>query len=284
MPSIAATLARIAIPITALLTAACGAGNSPLREEANRTTANDSSNQAGIASNPGEAAATDGYRGPSVGAAKGFAALAYDAITASGSSPVTGNLGVSGAPVSRITGFDAGSAIKYGIDSGSPYTMRTILTQREVDALVDDIDVRRCDAAYPSLSDGVTLHPGVTCLSDSDASLSGRVTLDAQGDPNAFFVIRSESKLHVGDEAALVLANGAQACGVFWQVSEQVTIGKQVDFSGTVIAGEGIVIGSGSTLVGRALARTAEVRLDDATITLPVHDESGRPGTCSHVQ
>jgi len=224
------------------------------------------------------------YRGPSVGAAKGFAVLAFNAITAVANSAVTGNLGVSGAPVSSITGFDAVPAIKYGTDSGAPYTMRTILTQREVEALVDDIDVRPCDAHYASLSNGVTLRPGVTCLTASEPSASGTVTLDAQGDPDAFFVIQSESALNVADFSKLTLINGAQACGVFWQVSGQATIGKGVELSGTLIAGKGIDVGAGSTLVGRALARTADVRLDGAQLTLPLYGLSGNPGNCSHVQ
>jgi type VI secretion system secreted protein VgrG len=73
-----------------------------------------------------------------------------------------------------------------------------------------------------------------------------------------------------------VLANGAQACGVFWRVKKQITIGKTVQFYGTIIAGTAITMKTGSTLVGRALAQTAGVALDANTITIP--------SDCTHLE
>jgi len=165
-----------------------------------------------------------------------------------------------------------------------------MLTQREVDALVRDLSARACDAQGTGAASGaagaVTLHPGVTCLSDADSErpLSGRVILDAGGDPNAFFVIRSKLTLAVADSTEVVLANGAQACGVFWQAGKQVKIGARVEFLGTVIAGTGISVQSGSTLVGRLLAQTEAISLDGNTIIIPTFDSSGGALTCSHEQ
>ncbi|HEY3255601.1 MAG TPA: ice-binding family protein, partial [Polyangiaceae bacterium] len=59
-------------------------------------------------------------------------------------------------------------------------------------------------------------------------------------------------------------------------VAKQVTIGKTVQFYGTIIAGTAISMKTGSTLVGRALAQTAGVSLDANTITIP--------SECSHQQ
>jgi hypothetical protein len=109
------------------------------------------------------------------------------------------------------------------------------------------------------------------------------VTLDAQGDPNAFFIIRGNLTLTVADAAQVILANGAQACGVFWRLKKQVTIGKTVQFYGTVISGTAITMKSASTLVGRALAQTAGVMLDANSITIPT-DGGGGPGGCTHQQ
>jgi len=225
-----------------------------------------------------------------VGAADGFAVLAERAIAALDPSQVTGNLGVSGAPVQNITGFDQVQVLKFGTDSSAPNSMRTILTQGQVDALVDDIDVRACNADDVSLERDaaaeLTIRPGVTCLrgSGNDVTLGGRIVLDAGGDPNAFFVIRADSKLNVNEATQLVLVNGAQSCGVFWRVGQQVTIGKGVEFFGTVVADTGISIGSGSKLVGRALARTDAVILDGSSITLPVYSDLVSAATCTHVQ
>ena len=236
------------------------------------------------------ATAGGGYRGPSVGAAKGFAVLAESAITALDSSRVTGNLGVSGGSVANITGFDAIPVLKFGIDSGAPNTLRTTLTQREVDALVDDIDVRACHTDYANLArdaqGDMTIRPGVTCLngSKSDLLLQGRITFDAGGDPNAFFVIRSNYTLTVADGTQVVLVNGAQGCGIFWHAQQQVSLGSGVEIFGTVIAGTGITLQPGTALVGRALARTAAVVLERSTITLPLFDVVAAAGTCTHLQ
>ena len=282
------TLPLVAILLSALSAAACG-GSEP-GNTAERSGIVSDTTQVDGAQRAAEIAVADGYRGPTVGAAKGFAALAQTGISARSASPVTGNLGVSGAPVSSITGFDTVPALRFGTDSSAPNGSRTILTQREVDSTVDDIDVRACDADYQALTrdatGALTLHPGVTCLNDSAADLlvTGHLTLDAGGDPNAFFVIRSSHTLTVADGTVVELSNGAQACSVFWRVTQQATIGRGVEFYGNVIAGTGIDMRSGSTLVGRALAQTAGVELDGNSITIPIYDASGSASGCTHSQ
>jgi Ice-binding-like len=248
---------------------------------------------AGSAGNTGEVGSAGDsalYLGPTVGSAKTFAVLSYSAITTANISPVTGELGVSAGAVSKITGFDSPSNTKYGTDSLAPNSQRTILAQGDVTALVGNIDPRACDVDLTNVVGGltgdITLHPGVTCMNSfsADVLLNGHVTLDAGGDPNAFFIIRSNLTLTAADAAQVVLANGAQACGVFWRVKKQVTIGKTVQFYGTIIAGTAIVMKSASTLVGRALAQTAGVMLDANTITIAIDESVGSPGACTHVQ
>ena len=248
---------------------------------------------------PGGAAGTSGmsdaggsgfYEGPTVGTAAPFAALAYSSITAANVSPVTGEVGVSAAAMSNITGFDAATDVKYGIDSLAPNSQRTILAQQDVTALVGNIDPRACDADYTDVVGGLTgdltLHPGVTCMNSfsADVLVNGHVTLDARGDSNAFFIIRGNLTLTVADAAQVILANGAEACGVFWRIKKQVTIGKTVKFFGTVISGTAITMNTGSTLTGRALAQTAGVMLDANSITIPTDGLVGSAGVCSHLQ
>lgn len=222
------------------------------------------------------------YTGPSVGKAWSFAALAYGSITTANISTIGGELGLSAAAVSNITGFDAASYQKFGIDSLAPDSQRTIEAQQDVTALVGDIDPRPCDVDLTDVVGGltgdITLHPGVTCMNSFSAEvlLNGHVYLDAGGDPNAFFIIRGNMTLKAADSAQVVLQNGAQACGVFWRISKAVTIGKAVDFVGTVIAGTAITMKSGSSLNGRALAQTAGVQLDANSVTTPTactHEE-----------
>jgi len=230
------------------------------------------------------------YEGPTVGRAQTFAALAYSAITAANISTLIGDIGVSAGAVSKITGFNAPGDKKYGTDSLAPNSMRTLLAQQDVTALVGNIDPRACDKDYTSVPGGltgdITLYPGVTCMNSfsADVLLNGHVTLDARGDSNAFFIIRGNLTMTVADAAQVVLANGAEACGVFWRISKQVTIGKTVKFYGTVIAGTAITMNTGSTLTGRALAQTAGVMLDANSITIPSNGLVASPGVCTHVQ
>jgi hypothetical protein len=230
------------------------------------------------------------YLGPSVGTAKSFAVLAYSAVTAANISKLIGEIGVSAGAVSTITGFDAPADIKYGTDSLAPNDQRTLHAQQDVTALVANIDPRPCNADYTSVLGGltgdITLYPGVTCMNSfsDDVLLNGHVTLDAKGDPNAFFIIRGNLTLTVADAAQVVLANGAEACGVFWRISKKVTIGKAVQFYGTVIAGSAVTVTSGSKLTGRALAQTASVTLDADAITVPSDGLVGAAAVCTHLQ
>jgi hypothetical protein len=222
------------------------------------------------------------YEGPSVGRARTFAALAYSSITTANVSTVTGELGVSAGALSTITGFDAATYTKYGSDSLAPNAQRTLLAQQDATALVGDIDPRPCDQDLTNVLGGltgdITLHPGVTCMNSftADVLVDGHVYLDAGGDPNAFFIIRGNMSLTVANGAQVVLMNGAQACGVFWRISKEVSMGTTVKFIGTVVSGTAITMKSGSTLNGRALAQTAGVQLDANTITIPA--------ACTHVQ
>jgi hypothetical protein len=197
---------------------------------------------------------------------------------------------VSASAVSTITGFDSPLVNKFGIDSLAPNDHLTMLAQQDVTALVGNINPRPCDADYTSVVGGltgdITLNPGVTCMNSfsDDVLLNGHLTLDAHGDPNAFFIIRGNLTLTVADAAQVILTNGAQACAVFWRISKQVTIGKTVQFYGNVIAGTAITMNTGSTLVGRALAQTAGVHFDANTVTVPSDGLVGSAAVCTHLQ
>ncbi len=240
--------------------------------------------EGGAFTGTGGGSADGEYAGPTVGRAKTFAVLAYSAITTANISKITGELGVSAGAVSKITGFDAPTYTKYGINSLAPHSQRTILAQMDVTALTGDIDPRPCDTDLTNVVGGltgdITLSPGVTCMKSfsADVLVNGHVYLDAGNDPNAFFIIRGNLTLTVADAAQVVLMNGAQACSVFWRFAKAVTIGKTVDFYGTVVAGTAITLKSGSSLTGRALAQTAGVQLDANSVTIP------SAADCSHVQ
>jgi hypothetical protein len=67
----------------------------------------------------------------------------------------------------------------------------------------------------------------------------------------------------------VILAGGAQAKNVFWQVASSATLGTNSIFQGNIIALQAITLDTGATLTGRALARNAAVTLDSNTVTVP---------------
>jgi hypothetical protein len=115
---------------------------------------------------------------------------------------------------------------------------------------------------------GQTLAPGVY-NSASSIGLSGALTLNGDGNPNAIFVFQAGSTLTTGSASQINLINGAQSCNVFWQVGSSATLGTGSTFRGTIIALTSITVTTGVTVDGRVLARNGAVTLDTDTITRP---------------
>ena len=113
---------------------------------------------------------------------------------------------------------------------------------------------------------GQTLTSGVY-TSTSSLSDSGNLTLDAQGNANAVFIFQIASTLTTGVGSHILLANGANACNVFWQVGSSATLGTNSVFNGNILALTSITVTTGVNLQGRVLARNGAVTLDDDVIT-----------------
>lgn len=129
---------------------------------------------------------------------------------------------------------------------------------------------------------GLTLAPGTyTAPAGSFMIQGGDLTLDAQGDANAVWVFQMATTLTVGGPGAaapqsVILANGAQAKNVYWQVGSAATInaaggGTMV---GTIIAQSGAAFSTAGsvavlTLNGRALSLGASVTLVNTVINVP---------------
>ena len=116
---------------------------------------------------------------------------------------------------------------------------------------------------------GLTLFPGLYKDNGAPASLglTGTLTLDAAGDPNAVWIFQSASTLIAEVNSRVVLTNGAQSRNVFWQVGSSATLRTGVIFKGTIMALSAITLETLVTLEGRVLARNAAVTLDNASIS-----------------
>jgi hypothetical protein len=96
------------------------------------------------------------------------------------------------------------------------------------------------------------------------------LTLDAQGDSKAVFIFQMPSStLTVGNGRKVILAGGAKAANIFWQVGSAATIGTTAVMEGTIMADQAVTLNTGAVLNGRALARIGAATLDSNTVTIP---------------
>ena len=190
-----------------------------------------------------------------------FAVLSGQAVTNTGSSTINGDLGVS--PGAAITGFPPGTI------NGTTHAADAVAGQAQLDLTTayNDAAGRTPFTAVPADLTGLTLTPGVYNNS-SALSLTGALTLDAQGNPAAVFIFQAGSTLITGSGSTVNLINGAQPCNVFWQVGSSATLGTTTNFVGNILALSSISMDNGVTLAGRALARNGSVTLINDTITM----------------
>ena len=117
---------------------------------------------------------------------------------------------------------------------------------------------------------GLTLTPGVYFFANT-AQLTGKLTLNAQGNANAFWVFQIGSTLTTAAASSVVITNQAQNAnnGLFWQVGSSATLGTTTDFEGNIVALTSITLNNGATDdCGRLLARNGAVTLNNNLISI----------------
>ena len=200
---------------------------------------------------------------PSLGSASQFAVLAASTVTCASGSAITGDVGVS--PGTAITGFNPDCTISGAIHAGDG-----VAAQAHNDLLTAYNGLAGVACLHNLTNQdlgGKTLAPGVYCF-DSSVGLTGQLTLDGGGDPNAVWIFQIASTLTAASNSAVVMAGSGKPCNVFWQVGSSATIGTNSAFQGNLVAFASVTLVSGTSLVGRALALNAAVTLDHNNITL----------------
>jgi hypothetical protein len=114
---------------------------------------------------------------------------------------------------------------------------------------------------------GLTLVPGLYKFTGTASIAGGDVTLT--GGPDDVWIFQIAADLEVATTVHVILAGGAQARNIFWQVGTSATIGTGSAFAGTIIASQAITMNSTSTMDGRALAYSAGVTFNGNVGILP---------------
>jgi hypothetical protein len=194
-----------------------------------------------------------------LGTAADFSVLGASTVTNTGATVISTNLGLS--PGTSVTGFPPGTV------GGTIHAADATAAQAQADqiAAYNDAAGRTPTTTLAGDIGGTTLTPGVY-NSTSSLGVTGTLTLNGQGDPNAVFIIQMGSTLTTGAASTVNLTNGTQACNVFWQVGSSATLGTGSTFNGTILALTSITVTTGAKITGRTLAHNGAVTLDTNTV------------------
>ncbi len=198
-----------------------------------------------------------------LGAAESHGILAGTQITCITNGLISADVGVS--PGSTLTGF--GPCVFTGVSNLANAVATN--AQNDLTTAYNTLAGLPCPPANAIVANlgGTTLAAGVYCTAIG-ISVTGPLTLNGGGDPNAVFVFQAGSSLTTAGD--IILINGAQAKNVYWQVGSSATLGTASQWQGNILALTSITLVDNANLVGRALARNGGVSLgSNNTITLP---------------
>ena len=203
-----------------------------------------------------------GFAASILNSADDYAVLAGSGTTNTGSTTITGDVG----------SYPNGSIGKTGITltgTGAYHEADADAQQAQIDlttaytglaAMTYTTDLTGLDLGGRTLTSGVYRY-------SSGALLNGTLTLDAQGNNDAYWVFQIGSTLTTGSGSAVNVINPGSNNGLFWQVGSSATLGTTTAFQGNILALDSIGLNTGATILnGSALARTAAVTMQGNTI------------------
>jgi hypothetical protein len=213
-----------------------------------------------------------------LGTAGNYAVLAGTYITNTGSTTLCGSLGIY--PGTAVTG-QAQMVVTCG---GVTDINDSAATQAQTDLTAAYTSAATWPGATTLSATSIdigstTITPGVYYVGTS-LGITGSVTLDGQNGSNPFFIFQVGTAMTTATSSQVVLINGATYANVFWAVGTSCTLGLTSTFAGIIMAQANIIIGTGATLEGRALAETpGYVTLDTNNITNPAPPTNTPTGT-----
>ena len=214
-----------------------------------------------------------------LGSAANYVILAKSSISNVPTSAITGNLGLSPAATSYVTGFSYTDATGYATSpqvTGKIFAADMVTpTSDNLTTAVSDMLLAYTDAAGRPTPDflnvgagnigGKTLTPGLykwttTVTMPADVTISGSAT--------DVWIFQISGNIDMSTAVKIKLNGGAQAKNIFWQVAGQVTLGLNSHFEGIILSQTAINLQTGASMNGRALAQTA-VTLDQNIVNQP---------------
>ncbi len=200
-----------------------------------------------------------------LGSASNFAVLAGSTITNTGDTSISGSAGgdVGIFPGTAFTGEESATI------SGSVYLADNTASTAQDDLLsaYNDAYGRTPVTTIATELGGTTLTPGVYDSAAGTFQVTGTLTLDGEGDPNAVFIFKTDSTLVTASNSVISNINSATSCQTYWVVGSSATLGTDSEFVGTIMASESITATTGASVKGRLLALNGAVTLDTNTIT-----------------
>ena len=215
-----------------------------------------------------------------LGTAGSYAILAKSGIANVPTSAVTGNLGVSPAAATYITGFSLTADSTNVFSTSSQVTGKVYAadyaapTTSNLPTAIGDMQLAFTDAAgrAPKVTElgagnigGMTLTPGVYQWS-TGLLIPTSVTL--AGSATDVWIFQIAQNLTVSSATNVVLSGGAVPKNVFWQVAGLADLGTTVHFEGVILSQTSITLAAGTSINGRLLAQTA-VTISGSTVVQP---------------
>jgi hypothetical protein len=214
-----------------------------------------------------------------LGTAGNFVILAKSGISTVPASVITGDVGLSPAAESFMTGFSQTDATGYATSpqvTGFLYAADMAPpTPANMTTAVSDMETAYTDAAGRVTPDFTNAHSGNlggTSLAPGLYIWTGSVTIPSDvtiaGASNDVWIFQMSGDLSVSSGVSVILSGGAQPKNIFWQVAGQALLGTTSHFEGIILSQTSITLGTGASLNGRILAQT-NIALDQATVTEP---------------
>ncbi len=214
-----------------------------------------------------------------LGTAENYVILAKSAINNSSTSAITGDLGLSPAATSYITGLALTNATGYATSdqvTGKIYASDMASpTPVNLTTAVENMITAYNDAAgrpSPGFLELGTGNIGGKTLSSGLYKWTSTVTIPSaltiSGSTDDVWIFQISGDLNMSAGVSITLEGGAQAKNIFWQVAGEATFGTTSHFEGIILSMTGITFQTGASINGRALAQTAVI-LDSSAVTQP---------------